>query len=232
MIHIAPSLDANEAAMQSLLRQLVIVWADFDSRLSRVPLIQKLERGQLRIEDYRQFLLNHRQQVIEGARWIARAASSVSQDYAELRSTFLRHAVTEHRDYRMLEENFVAAGGQRAEIEAGEKNIGTEAFSAWMFHRATQPNPFDLLGAMFIIEGLGQNKAGEWGQAIQTQLALPDEAVSFLKYHSANDENHMEQFEQALMALLPNESLERAIVKTAKVTARLYLLQLEELGNY
>ncbi len=32
-----------------------------------------------------------------------------------------------------------------------------------MFYKASAPNPFDLLGGMFIIEGLGNRLAGKWG---------------------------------------------------------------------
>jgi len=222
----------TEALSQSLLRQLVIVWVDFDSRLNTIPLIEKINRNKLRLEDYQLFLRNHRQQVVEGSRWIARAASSITAEHEALRSRFLKHAVAEHRDYRMLEDNYVASGGVRDDIINGEKNIGSEALSAWMFHRASQPNPFDLLGAMFIIEGLGQNKARAWGEAIQQQLGLPDNATSFLRYHGENDESHMKEFEETLDSGILTEELVRSIIKTAKVTARLYLLQLEEIGHY
>ncbi|MFO0389836.1 MAG: iron-containing redox enzyme family protein [Alphaproteobacteria bacterium] len=221
-----------EALSQPLLRQLMMIWVDFDSRLNNVPLIEKINRGKLRLEDYQLFLRNHRQQVVEGSRWIARAASSITAEYEPLRSRFLKHAVTEHRDFRMLEDNYVATGGSREDITNGQKNIGSEALSAWMFHRASQPNPFDLLGAMFIIEGLGQKKAKAWGEAIRQQLKLPDEAVSFLIYHGKNDESHMEEFEEVLESGILTAELVATIVKTAKVTARLYLLQLEEIGYY
>lgn len=222
----------TEATPEAVLRQLVMVWADFDSRLARVPIIEKINRGKLRLEDYQSFLRNHRQQVIEGSRWIARAASSLSGEHDELRSRFLRHAVAEHRDFRLLEDNYVATGGKREDIIGGEKNIGSEALSAWMFHRSSQPNPFDLLGAMFIIEGLGQKKAAAWVEAIQKQLKLPNEAVSFLSYHGANDESHMEEFDKTLRSGILNDEVAHNIVKAAKVTARLYLLQLEELNNF
>ena len=225
-------IEQTEALAQSLLRQLVMVWVDFNSRLDKVPIIEKLNRGKLRIEDYQLFLSNHRQQVVEGSRWIARAASSISSEHEDLRSRFLRHAVAEHRDFRMLENNYVATGGRLEDILHGEKNIGTEALSAWMFHRASQPNPFDLLGAMFIIEGLGQNNARKWGESIQKQLNLPDEATSFLRYHGENDESHMQEFEETLNSGILTKDLVKAIIKTAKVTARLYLLQLEEISNY
>ncbi|MBL1146722.1 MAG: 3-oxoacyl-ACP synthase [Pseudomonadota bacterium] len=217
---------------KQVMRGLVKVWTDFDSSLSSVPLIDKLERKKFRIEDYRMLLINHRQQVVEGSRWIARAASSISAPYLDQRSMFLRHAVTEHRDYKMLEDNYVAAGGKRKDIQTAEKNIGSEALHAFMYQRASEPNPFDLLGAMFIIEGLGERKAGTWGRMIQKQLKLDDDAVSFLVYHGEHDEDHMQQFADTLESgILELPDMGKKIVKTAKIVARLYRLQLEELGN-
>jgi 3-oxoacyl-[acyl-carrier-protein] synthase-3 len=85
---------------------------------------------------------------------------------------------------------------------------------------------------MFILEGLGQKKAGEWGKRIKEQLSLKDDQVSFLLYHSANDEHHMQQFETVLSSgILDIAGMDRKIIKTAKIVARLYRLQLEEIGN-
>lgn len=218
---------------QETLRSLIKVWTDFESSLDKVPIIEKLQRGKFRIEDYKELLLNHRQQVIEGSRWIARAASSISSEFSELRSVFLKHAITEHKDYKMLENNYTSIGGELEEINKREKNIGTEALHAFMYQRATEPNPFGLLGAMFIIEGLGQKKAGEWGKLIKDQLDLDKKQVSFLLYHSENDEDHMKEFEETLdSGILDIENMDKQIVKTAKVVARLYKLQLEEIGNF
>ncbi len=214
-----------------LTRQLTQVWVDFETRLHRLPIIEKLERGQLRVEDYRLLLLNLRQQVVEGGRWIARAASNITADAFDFRSLFIEHAFDEHRDFRMIEKDFVSVGGDIEEITAAEKNIGTEALSAWMFYRASQENPFDLLGAMYIIEGLGMRVANRWGEKIRRQLALDEKQVSFLLYHGANDVNHFDRFEKVVGSGMLSEGLVKRIVKTAKVTARLYLLQLEELGN-
>jgi len=218
---------------QSTLCGLIKVWADFATSLDNVPIIDKLARGKFRINDYQNFLINHRQQVIEGSRWIARASSSITSEYAEQRSIFLRHAITEHRDYKMLEENYVSTGGKLKDIIYAEKNIGSEALHAFMYNRASETNPFDLLGAMFIIEGLGQKKALQWGNQIKEQLQLDDKQVSFLLYHGANDTEHMKKFEQMLdSGILEIKDMEKRIIKTAKIVARLYRLQLEEIGNF
>jgi 3-oxoacyl-[acyl-carrier-protein] synthase-3 len=216
---------------EKLVRELTHVWVDFEGKLQRVPVLDKLSRGVFTVEDYRELLINMRQQVVEGSRWIARAASSITAEHLALRSSFIRHARDEHRDYEMLERHYVSVGGSQEAITRAPKNIGSEALSAWMFHRASQENPFDLLGAMFIIEGLGNRVARRWGMAIRDQLGLQDEQVRFFLYHGENDGTHLERLEAALGSGILTPELAARIVKTAKVTARLYLLQLEELGN-
>ena len=229
----APELRlADKPVTQALVRRLTRVWIDFENKQNQVPIIDRLNRSRFSLEDYRSLLYNLRQQVVEGSRWIGRAASPLDMQAFELRSMFLQHTLEEHRDFRMLEQNYVAVGGKRGAILRGEKNIGSEALSAWCFQRASQPNPLDLLGAMFIIEGLGSRMAARWGDMIRDQLRLSDEQVSFLLYHGANDENHFERLEAALNSKLITDEVVDAIVKTAKVTARLYLLQLEEINQF
>lgn len=228
----APALDLPaDPVREKLVRELTHVWCDFEARLRQVPAIARLYAGAFTLEDYRSLLLDLRQQVVEGARWIARAASNVDLDAFPIRSSFLGHAVDEHRDYQLLEEDYVSVGGQRDEILGATKNIGSEALSAWMFHRASQPNPFDLLGAMFIIEGMGAQIGSRWAAMIQEQLGLSPDQLRFLRYHSQNDDNHLEKLETALRSPWLDEAMAERIVKTAKVTARLYALQLEELGH-
>lgn len=217
-------------AVADTLRKLAVVFADFEQRLEATPLIRKLTRGRFELADYHAFLINLRQQVKDGALWMSRAASNIGEDHLELRSTLMKHAVTEHRDFRLLEQDFVASGGDIADILTAKKNVGAEALSAWMFHEASKPDPFGLLGAMWIIEGLGSIKARPWGLKVQERLGLPDEALRFLLYHGDNDVEHMEEFRGMLAMVLPDEAVAERIVTTARVTARLYALQIEEIS--
>jgi 3-oxoacyl-[acyl-carrier-protein] synthase-3 len=150
----------------------------------------------------------------------------------ELRSAFIRHTATEHKDYQMLERNFVSMGEPLENIQTGKKNIGSLALSSFIFQQASKPNPIDLLGAMFIIEGIGKRLAAFWGKMIREQLQLRENQVSFFTYHGQADENHFHHLEEALNHPSMSFALAERIVKTAKTTARLYQLQLEELGNY
>ena len=211
--------------------ELALVWADFERMLRGVPLVQRLESGRGSLDDYRRLLVNLRQQVMEGARWIARAASSISIELFPLRSMFIGHAGDEHRDYQMLERDFVACGGTLDEITRQPKNVGSEALSAWMFHQASQPDPLDLLGAMFVIEGLGKKKAAHWAELLREDVGLTPQQTTFLGYHGKNDEDHFARLKRVIDDGYIDRPTAARVVKTAKVTARLYALQLEEIDR-
>ena len=229
----APDLHLEKSPVSEwLVRQLSTVWIGFETQLLKVPIVARIHNGTLRLEDYKLLLHDLRQQVIDGSQWITRAASNIDIGLFELRSAFIRHAATEHKDYQLLEKNFVALGEPASAIQTEKKNIGSMALSSFMFHQAGKPNPLDLLGAMFIIEGIGKRLAGHWGEMIREQLQLTDDQVSFFTYHGVADEDHFHRLEQALNHPDMNRGVAERIVKTAKTTARLYHLQLEELGNY
>jgi 3-oxoacyl-[acyl-carrier-protein] synthase-3 len=214
-----------------VLRRLAVVWASFEAQLQATPLIRRLTCGRFELCDYHAFLIQLRQQVKDGALWMSRAASNIDEAHLELRSSLMRHAVTEHRDFRLLEADYVACGGDLETIRSGAKNLGSEALSAFMFHEASRPNPFGLLGAMFIIEGLGSIKAAEWGARLRQRLDLPPQAVRFLSHHGQNDEDHMQVFAAMLDEVAGDREVARRIVRVAEVVARLYALQIEEIAG-
>ena len=215
----------------SLFERLGAVWLELEDHLDKVPILNRLEAGTVTLEDYQRLLFNLRQQVIDGSPWIARAASNFDIEHFELRAAAIKHAEEEHRDHFMLERDYVAIGGSLEELRAGRKNVGSEALSGYLFNYASRPNPAGLLGAMFIIEGLGERLAGPWSAAISEQLGLGDEAVSFLAYHGANDGDHLDMFDHALALAVTDARVGDEIVRHARIVARLYRLQLEEIDN-
>jgi 3-oxoacyl-[acyl-carrier-protein] synthase-3 len=223
--------DGATDLQRRLMIDLALVWADFERMLRSLPIMKRLDRGEADIEDYKRLLVNLRQQVMEGSRWIARAASNISIELFPLRSAFIGHASDEHRDYQIIERDFCSVGGTMDEIVKQPKNIGSEALSAFIFERASHTDPLDLLGAMFIIEGLGKHKAAAWGEQFKEQLGLADDQVQFMLYHGSADDSHFGELKEILHSEYVTEEVAARIVKTARVTARLYVLQLEELDN-
>jgi hypothetical protein len=207
------------------------VWKEFDARLEQVPVLSRLADGTVTIDDYRRLLFNLRQQVVDGSPWISRAASNFDIDHFTLRAAAIHHADEEHRDYLMLERDYVSVGGSIEELRAGRKNIGSEALSGYMFTYADRPNPVGLLGAMYIIEGLGARRAAGWAKRFQEVLGLADKQVHFMRYHEAADSAHTGDLEAILTSGIIDDAAADEIVRCAQVVARLYVLQLEELDN-
>ncbi len=56
--------------------------------------------------------------------------------------------------------------------------------------------------------------------------------INFLTYHGSNDDNHFDKLREVVSSGLITREIGKRIVKTAKVTARLYALQLEEIDNH
>ena len=213
------------------LNGLAEVWARFARDLARVPVIRRIDDGVATEDDYRRLLLNLRQQVVDGGRWISLAAANFGSDLFPLRSAAIRHAADEHQDFQLLERDYASVGGDPAAMHSTPANVGSAALSAFMFHRAGLPDPVDLLGAMFVIEGLGTCKAGGWADKLQRSAGLRDDQLTFLRYHSVGDDAHYGILRTVLRSGLFDDSQVDRIVRTARVVARLYALQLEELDH-
>jgi len=216
---------------QATLRRLMREWFEFERRLATVPIIRRLDLGTFSREDYQHWLLNLRPQVVEGSRWISRCASSFDRDHADIRSVILRHAFDEHRDYEVLEQDYVATGGDLATIRAQPKNAGSEALHAFLMHKAGEPNPVGLLGAMWIIEGLGEKMASNWAGRIEMLTGFDTSCTRFVRYHADNDDSHMDKLYGLIDRICTSPQAADEVVRTATVVGRLYAMQLEEIDR-
>jgi len=216
---------------QETLRRLIRVWFDFERRLAKVPIVRRLDLGQFNLEDYQKLLLNLRPQVVEGARWISRCASSFDRDNADVRSVIIGHAQDEHRDYEVLEADYVTSGGDLQTLRSQPRNPGSEALHCFLMYRASQPNPVDLLGAMWIIEGLGEKMANDWAKRVEELIGDTEEFTRFLRYHGDNDDSHMDKLYGLIDRVCTDQAAADRVIRTAKVVARLYAMQLEEIED-
>jgi len=98
-----------------------------------------------------------------------------------------------------------------------------------MYHQATQPDPLHLFGALFVMESFGAYRAARWASGIRQALGANESHVSFFAYGVGDGSNSDDL--RSLLASVVDRPLAEAVVHTATVVARLYVLQLEELGS-
>jgi 3-oxoacyl-[acyl-carrier-protein] synthase-3 len=99
--------------------------------------------------------------------------SSIGEEHLELRSTLMKHAVTEHRDFRMLEAGLRGERRALARSRAREEHRLRGAVGLDVPRGVAGPIRSGCSAPMFIIEGLGSIKAQEWGSWRSAASACP-----------------------------------------------------------
>ncbi|MFZ1388270.1 MAG: 3-oxoacyl-[acyl-carrier-protein] synthase III C-terminal domain-containing protein [Thiolinea sp.] len=217
--------------VQATLLELAEIWHSFRSQMWRTPLVEKINAGQLTQSDYVTWMAQWIPQVREGSLWMRAAVAQLDEPYQVLARLITEHANDEQFDFNILFEDYQAAGGKAQNIHELQRNVGGEALNSYMHRKAKTPNPFGLLGGIYIIEGTGQRIVPWLLPLVKQQLNLPERCYRFLKYHGENDEHHLERWLMALQFVLEigGETARRDIVRTARDVANLYQLQMEHI---
>lgn len=222
--------DMNQPVRSTLL-ELAEIWHQFRSQIGRTPLIEKINAGKLSQADYVTWMGQWIPQVREGSLWMRAAVAHLDEPYQGLASLITEHANDEQFDFKILFEDYQAAGGQALTINELQRNAGGDALNSYMYHKAHSPNPLGLLGGIYIIEGTGQRIVPWLLPLVKQQLNLPERCYRFLKYHGENDEQHLARWLMALQFVLEagGEAAQRDIIRTARDVATLYHLQMEHI---
>lgn len=215
--------------LQSVLTTLAGIWHDYRSEVWRSPVIHKLVSQQFTLEDYRNWTSKWVPQVREGSKWMREAVASLTGVYADLAALIETHADEEQNDFKILYDDYCAAGGTES-LDNLRRNPGGEALNSYLHSLAATANPIGLLGAIYIIEGTGQRIVPALLPLLRKQVDLPVSAFRFLEYHGANDEHHLARWLAAVELVLAIEpKAANVIIATAKRTAQLYLMQFEHI---
>ncbi len=203
----------------------------------RTPLLQRIRTGRLQTADYVRWMSHWVPQVREGSLWMREGAASLTGEHGALAALIDVHAGEEQNDFRILHEDYLKAGGTETDLTRLRRNPGGEALNAYLHGLAATPNPIGLLGAIYIIEGTGQRIVPSLLPLLRASLPLPPDAFRFLEYHGANDEHHLERWLMAVQMVMALDGTDdtdgsggtaaQAIVRTARHTAALYLMQFE-----
>jgi 3-oxoacyl-[acyl-carrier-protein] synthase-3 len=228
---IAPPHDPQTAPvhLHDLLTRLAGIWHEYRSQVWRSPVIHKLVSQQFTLDDYRNWTSHWVPQVREGSKWMRAAATSLTGVYVDLTRLIEAHAGEEQNDFKILYEDYCAAGGAEP-LDNLRRNPGGEALNSYLHSLAATANPIGLLGAIYIIEGTGQRIVPALLPMLRRQVNLPASAFRFLEYHGANDEHHLARWLAAVELVLAIEPrAAHSIIATAKRTAQLYLMQFEHI---
>jgi 3-oxoacyl-[acyl-carrier-protein] synthase-3 len=221
-------LPGHGGRVAHVLRELAGVWHGFRSEFWRTPLVRRIVQGRMSPDDYLAWMACWIPQVREGSLWMREAVRNTGAPYERLVELIRAHADDEQHDFRVLFDDYRAAGGTAMGVEDLRRNPGGDALNSYMHAAAAQPNPIGLLGGIYIIEGTGQRIIPSLLPRLRRQLQLPESAYRFLRYHGENDVQHLARWMDAVTHVLdqdPEGDAGDRIIATARDVAALYVMQ-------
>jgi pyrroloquinoline quinone (PQQ) biosynthesis protein C len=160
--------------------------------LLSAPAIQRALRGEVSVELYRAFLGQAYHHVRHTVPLLMAVGSRLPDDKSWLRSEIVHYIEEEHGHEEWILNDIAAAGGDRATAALTAPQIETDAMVAYAYDVAMRRNPVGFFGMVFVLEGTSIALALDAASRIQSQLALPDRAFSYLRSHGKLDQEHVE----------------------------------------
>ena len=139
---------------------------------------------------------------------------------------WLREAVAEYIGEELGHERWIlkdirSAGGEPEAASARAPALATELMVAYAYDLVQRRNPVGFFGMVFVLEGTSVTLASAAAEALESALALPAEAFTYLRSHGSLDLQHLEFFRD-LMDRLDDPADRDAVVHAARVFYRLY----------
>ncbi len=118
--------------------------------------------------------------------------SRLGDDKAWLRSEIVHYVEEENGHEQWILDDIEAAGGDRAAAAAAPPHVETDAMVAYAWDIAMRRNPAGFFGMVYVLEGTSIALALEAASRVQSALALPDRAFSYLRSHGTLDREHVQ----------------------------------------
>ena len=155
------------------------------------PGIQQALTGQISRPRYLAFLTQAWHHVRETVPLMMGAGARLPRRLDWLRAEMIHYAEEEvgHDDWILSDIHH--AGGDSVAAAASRPNITTDAMIAQAWDVVSRRNPVGFFGMVYVLEGTSVALALQAADRIQSTLALPNNAMTYLRSHGALDQEHM-----------------------------------------
>jgi pyrroloquinoline quinone (PQQ) biosynthesis protein C len=116
---------------------------------------------------------------------------------------WLREAIAEYIEEETGHQEWIlndisACGGDAGKVRYGMPHASTELMVSYAYDSVQRGNPVSFFGMVLVLEGTSVKLATLAAEKIQSSLALPDAAFSYLTSHGSLDISHMQFFEKLM----------------------------------
>ena len=193
---------------------------DRDFLLS-APVIRRCLTGEVTRELYVAFLTQAWHHVRHTVPLLMAVGSRLPDRHAWLLDPVLHYLEEETGHDEWVLNDIEAAGGNRVAVAASRPAVATEAMIAYAYDTVVRGNPVGFFGMVHVLEGTSVSLALTAADRIQSALALPTRAFTYLRSHGELDKEHVNDLARILARLDRSEDRE-AVIRCARGIYWLY----------
>ncbi|WP_323114750.1 iron-containing redox enzyme family protein [Pseudomonas guariconensis] len=186
-----------------------------------VPVIREALAGAVSLEGYVAFLTQAYHHVRHTVPLMMACGARLPARLEWLRGAVCEYIDEEYGHERWILNDIEACGGDPDRVRDSRPALPIELMVAFLYDTIARGNPAGLFGMVNVLEGTSIALATQAAGTIQSSLALPDNAFSYLSSHGALDQDHMATY-RGLMDRLDQPEDQEAVIHAAQVVYRLY----------
>lgn len=202
-------------------QQLGAETRDAREHLLGAPAIRRAMAGDVTPELYLAFLGQAYHHVKYTVPLLMAVGSRLGDDKAWLRSEIVHYVEEENGHEQWILDDIEAAGGDRAAAAAAAPHVETDAMVGYAWDIAMRRNPAGFFGMVYVLEGTSIALALDAASSLQSALALPDRAFSYLRSHGTLDREHVQHL-AGILARLDSPEDRAAVRDCARAMFWLY----------
>ncbi len=186
-----------------------------------IPIIQDALQGQVVTAQYIAFLSQAYHHVKHTVPLLMACGSRLGERHEWLREAIAEYIEEEVGHQEWILSDIRACGGDAEAVRRARPHPSTELMVAYAYHQVDRGNPVAFFGMVHVLEGTSTALATHAAGSIQSALALPAEAFSYLSSHGSLDLEHVAFFEK-LMNRLDDAADREAVIHMARMMYGLY----------
>ena len=198
--------------------------------LVSAPAIQQALAGQISRARYLAFLTQAWHHVRETVPLLMGAGARLPHRLDWLRAEMIHYVEEELGHDEWILSDIRHAGGEAVAAAASRPNVTTAAMIAQAWDVVSRRNPVGFFGMVYVLEGTSVALALQAADRIQSTLALPNNAMTYLRSHGTLDQEHIHHLAGILDRLEPQEDRD-AVVDCARSIFWLYGSMFRELEH-
>lgn len=185
--------------------------------------------GNAPLEAYAMFLRETYHLSRHTSRFLAAAATNISDEKDAIRSRFLQHAIEEDGHHKFALKDLKNLGYPDSYTADSYPLAGTCAIISYHYYLAYHDNPIGMLGAVVVFEGLAEEFAGMSADMYRKKKELTMGEVTFLHTHGKFDIDHMKEARETLNSLVTDEKDKKDIINVAKKMYRFFSMNFQDI---